>query len=528
MAEDKKKPSPTDDDVLNEIKETLDKVQEGKATPESKFERITQEDFQAPEELEKDAPAAVEEEKPEEPEDNSFVEYKKEPENIYSDSKRQNTDSLTKRRTSSEKEDTKTAERTKKGGASKAILLILILIIVAAGAFALVRYVITPRLGANGTNAQTGATADEAETIAPTESAYAALADDALNTMSRREKICQLFMVTPEMLMNSDTVTVADNTTKDALDIYPVGGVIFTQQNYLGEEQMKALIEGTQSYAKTPLFIAYNDNVIASSGQSGSQSNDTQSSTSADDVNKNALNASQQKKEIGYNLDLSLSTDTFSAGESSDSELNTLLSSAVKGTAEGGVIPSLKYFPGTDSDNESGLDSFSHLTRTVDEINNGSQFTLFRAGIEAGAGMVMVDHTIVDKLDTERPATLSDKVVPELLRDKLNYQGVAITGDMSVGYFTREYSYSTIVKGIFASDIDVILNPNSIMSYVDEIESKLDNGDITEAQLNAKVKRILTLKYQSGIISGSAAATEANEAAAAATESVDPTTVSAE
>ena len=149
--------------------------------------------------------------------------------------------------------------------------------------------------------------------------------------------------------------------------------------------------------------------------------------------------------------------------------------------------------------------------------------------------MNRADHTYVDQLDSERPATLSDKVVPQLLREKLNYQGVVVTGNMSADYFTREYKYSTIVKGIFASDIDLILNPNSIQSYVQEIENLLNSGEITEDQLDAKVKRILTLKYQSGVITDSSDATGSDSTATAstdatttATESADMTTVPTE
>ena len=209
-----------------------------------------------------------------------------------------------------------------------------------------------------------------------------------------------------------------------------------------------------------------------------------------------------------------------------DAQAGDLISSTVKGYSENKVIPGIKYFPGIldAKDSADGSDPFRHITKTEVEIDASSEFTAFRSGIEAGAGMIMVDHIMVDQVDNEKPATLSDKVVPQFLRKKLNYQGVAVTGDMSAGYFTREYKFSTIVKGIFAADIDLILNPNSIQSYVQEIEGLLESGDIKEDQLNTKVKRILTLKYQSGMMDDSANATETVGATTASTQAAGETT----
>lgn len=511
-----KTPEPTDDDVLTEIKKALDKAENDIGdndllTPHpskptvSRFERITEDDFKVPD----DSETAKEDD----PVDHSSFEETKIVENIPTERQFDRAIAFDKR-PSADRRDEKAADQTKKRSPIKVILFILAIIAVAAAAFVLVHFVIAPKLSGesgNDTAAQTGAAL---ETVAPTESVYEAKAIDTLNAMSQREKICQLFMVTPEMLMNTDIVTIADNTTSEALANYPVGGVILTQQNTIGDDQTKALISGIQNNSKIPLFIAQDDDAIIS--EQAVEVPQTSDAT-ADGAYNSAVTASQQKSNLGFNVDFSLDADLSDVKASnpnlSDAEAGNLISSAVKGYNENNVIPSLKYFPGVLDANYSNdaSDAFRHITKTADELDADSEFTVFRSGIEAGAGMIMVDHVYVDKLDTEKPATLSDKVVPQLLRDKLNYQGVVVTGNMSAGYFTREYKYSTIVKGIFASDIDLILNPNSIQSYVQEIEGLLDSGEITENQLNTKVKRILTLKYQSGIISDSTSATESND-----------------
>ncbi len=73
--------------------------------------------------------------------------------------------------------------------------------------------------------------------------------------MSTNDKICQLFIVTPEELTGVDVATVAGNTTKKQLAKYPVGGIVYFSQNKEDEDAFKDMVKKTKSYAKTPLFI---------------------------------------------------------------------------------------------------------------------------------------------------------------------------------------------------------------------------------------------------------------------------------
>ena len=523
-------PKRSDDDILNELKEALDKAENNEGADDiltggslkqsdSAYEHISQEDFKLPQDVPEDDPAANRENEANAPDKESVSADLPEQTNDFRPIGNVN---AAKKRPQSSEPDNNGSKRAKKSSPAKIIFIILALLLVAAGAFALVHYVIAPNIGSSGSDAgktgsQSGA-ANELETapVAPTESGYTQMASNAMKEMSRREKICQLFIVTPEMLTNEELVTGAADLTKNGLESYPVGGVIYTQQNILGEDQAKAMISNTQSFSKIPLFISVDDDGVISAVQDGQSA----IGNTTEDTYNSAVESSGQKHNIGFNLDFSLDADLLDAKEKNpnltDADANSLLSSAIKGYNESGVIPSLKYFPGKKTDkDDSGEseDGFVHITRTADELDNGSEFSAFRSAIESGVGMIMVDHVFVDKLDDEKPATLSSKLVPELLRKKLNYQGVAVTGNMSADYFTTSYKYSTIVKGIFDSDIDMILNPNSIQSYVEEIESMMDSGTITEEQLDTKVKRILTLKYQSGVIGESNGSTDSSEAA---------------
>ena len=94
---------------------------------------------------------------------------------------------------------------------------------------------------------------------APEASAAQQTAQALLDTMTDEEKLWQLFFVTPEAITNVNTATVAGETTKKALEQYPVGGIVYFAKNLENREQTVALLENTQSYAKIPLFLGVDE-----------------------------------------------------------------------------------------------------------------------------------------------------------------------------------------------------------------------------------------------------------------------------
>ncbi|MBQ9673430.1 MAG: hypothetical protein IJV39_02270 [Ruminococcus sp.] len=83
-------------------------------------------------------------------------------------------------------------------------------------------------------------------------------AEQLMSKMGQNEKICQLFVVTPEQLTGVDVATVAGDTTKSQLIKYPVGGIVYFKKNNVDDKSFKEMIKKTKSYAKTPLFIMEN------------------------------------------------------------------------------------------------------------------------------------------------------------------------------------------------------------------------------------------------------------------------------
>lgn len=152
------------------------------------------------------------------------------------------------------------AEKSHKGLAIF-FVIIFILAIIAVGAFVFKKQIIDTYNNLLGTTTTVATTTTEPTTVATEPTTTAPLDENTVKAqnmvapMETKEKVCQLFVVTPEELTGVDVATVAGNTTKKKLTQYPVGGIVYFEQNKEDEEAFEEMVKKTKSYAKTPLFI---------------------------------------------------------------------------------------------------------------------------------------------------------------------------------------------------------------------------------------------------------------------------------
>ena len=96
-----------------------------------------------------------------------------------------------------------------------------------------------------------------------------------------------------------------------------------------------------------------------------------------------------------------------------------------------GVIPTVKHFPGhgdTEVDSHLGLPSLNHDLNRL----KSTELVPFQAAIDNGVDMVMTAHIMLPQIDKEYPATMSKKILTDLLRDEMGYKGVIITDDLEM------------------------------------------------------------------------------------------------
>lgn len=171
----------------------------------------------------------------------------------------------------------------------------------------------------------------------------------------------------------------------------------------------------------------------------------------------------------------------------------------VSASADRKLASCLKHFPGygENTDTHKGM---AHDSRELYEFYN-RDFVPFSAGINAvqdKTPAVMVGHTIYDNIDPDYPASLSS-AIHEVLRDKLEFDGVAITDDMGMDAI-KEYAGdgSVYVKAILA-DNDMICVTDYETAYND-LKAAYESGELGDDIIDSHVRRILMMKLGYGII----------------------------
>ena len=357
-------------------------------------------------------------------------------------------------------------------------------------------------------------TADSQETTEVTEEEKPSLEDETLAGMTLHEKVCQMMFVTPEELTGEDGVTVAGDATRQALENYPVGGIVYFAKNLESQDQVKEMIDNSQKYSSIGLFVATDEEggvvnrLMDTVGTTYIGSMYYYKDDGDETAYENAYTIANDMSALGFNLDFAPVADVWSnpdntvIGERAYSDdyaqAAELVGNAVKGFNDGGVMCTLKHFPGHGDTAEDSHYSSAYVHRTKEEIM-ADEMQPFRSGIEAGAEFVMVGHLIVPDID-EVPATLSYKIATGILREELKFEGVAITDSFEMESIADNYSVDDAVVMSVKAGMDMILQPKDMASAVNSIEQAVADGELSEDRIDESVRRILTLKESRGLL----------------------------
>src|SRR5262245_1877979 len=184
-----------------------------------------------------------------------------------------------------------------------------------------------------------------------------------------------------------------------------------------------------------------------------------------------------------------------------DPALVAALGSAyVRGLQNGGMIATLKHFPGhgdTDVDSHLGLP----IIRDPRESLDATEFPPFKAGIAAGAGAVMTAHIDMPALDAAPtpPTTLSQPIVSGVLRRDLGFDGLVFTDSMGMAGVTQLYKPGeAAVRAVKAGNDIVLHSPDDGAAFAG-IKAAVESGEISRERLDASVERVLRAKARSGL-----------------------------
>lgn len=340
-------------------------------------------------------------------------------------------------------------------------------------------------------------------------------AERLLAEMTLHEKVCQLFIVQPADLVPSiGRVTAAGEATRRALEQYPVAGLLYDASNLVTMDQTKTMLANVQTFSKIPLILTCDEE-----GGRVNRLMHTIGTTyigpmlgfkdqGPDKAAENAAVIASDMKSCGFNMDLAPVADVWSnpkntvigdrAYSDDFDQASQLVSAAVGGFHQGGVACTLKHFPGhgdTSADSHYGS---VYVYKPLDQLR-AAELIPFQAGIEAGADAVMMGHLIIADVD-DQPALLSRKIVTELLREELGFNGVVITDSLKMQAMTDHYGSGDIAVMAVQAGVDLLLCPKNLEEAVTALTQAVENGDITQERLDESVLRVLRLKMDRGII----------------------------
>ncbi len=351
--------------------------------------------------------------------------------------------------------------------------------------------------------------------VVPEENPVLSRADEILSGMTLREKLYQMFIVTPDMLAGEKGVKSMTPALKEGLETFPVGGIIYMGENVSDKNQIKTLISEAAKISEIPLFVSVDQEgggVARLKENVGFPIFDNMydyKDEGTDTAYKNAKTIAENLFNLGFNLDFAPVADVWSNKENtvigkraySDDfdEAAELVASAVKGFNDGGVICTLKHFPGHGSTYQDSHLEPAYIKKSKAELEK-EEILPFKAGMNAGVDVIMAGHLTVWGIDDTQPATVSKAVLTDYLKGELGYDGLIITDALNMGAVAGMYKPGEIAVKAVKAGIDVLLMPVHLRSSAAGIESAVLNGEISEERINESVRKILEIKIKHGII----------------------------
>jgi beta-N-acetylhexosaminidase len=197
--------------------------------------------------------------------------------------------------------------------------------------------------------------------------------------------------------------------------------------------------------------------------------------------------------------------NTRSYGEDPQ-EVSTMVTAYIRGSHQGGMLTTLKHFPGHgDTDTDSHL-NLARVNAPLDRLNT-VELPPFKAGIQANSDAVMIAHVAFPALepDPNKIATTSRSVVTGLLREQLGFKGVIVSDALEMKGLTKLYPEGgSIAAGRAAVETvkagqDLLELPSDLDGTFNGLLQAVKSGEIPRSQIDASVRRLLLVKARAGL-----------------------------
>jgi beta-N-acetylhexosaminidase len=193
--------------------------------------------------------------------------------------------------------------------------------------------------------------------------------------------------------------------------------------------------------------------------------------------------------------------NTRSFGED-PKQVGDLVAAYIKGSHEGGMLTTVKHFPGhgdTATDSHLGVASVTVDRAHLDSI----ELPPFKQAIASGVDSVMVAHVTVPTLDSDpnHVATISPNVVSDLLEKQLGFHGLIVTDALDMAGLTHLFAKNIGRAAVeaFKAGNDMLIIPADLPASFDAMVKAVKSGEISRERLDYSVLKILRTKASLGL-----------------------------
>lgn len=331
--------------------------------------------------------------------------------------------------------------------------------------------------------------------------------DSVYRKMSRKEKVAQLFF----LRAHTDKGKAYEDGVAEVIKKHKVGGLVFFQG---GPGRQAALTNNYQQLSEVPLLIAMDAEWGLGMRLDSTISYPYQMTLGAiQDTNliyQMGQKIASDFKRIGMHINFAPVVDinnnpgnpVINYRSFGDNKYNVAEKSAsyMNGLQDGGILVSIKHFPGhgdTNVDSHSDLPVLNFTRERLDSL----ELYPFKELIRKGASGVMVAHMSIPTLDNtpNLPSTLSKPIVTGLLKEELGFRGLVFSDAMEMKGVTKYFSNGEAdVRALIAGN-DVIELSEDTPRAIKLVRKAIRSRRIERHKIEESVRKILAAKYWAGL-----------------------------
>jgi beta-N-acetylhexosaminidase len=291
------------------------------------------------------------------------------------------------------------------------------------------------------------------------------------------------------------------------------GGVILYGYAMGTADQVRSLLTGAQRDSRIPMFTFTDQEggvVDRLAGYTGPHMGAPEIAATGSPrvATQQGARAARDLRSLGFNADLAPDVDVALVNGPDQwgrtfgkvpQTVTTYAGAWLQGLQGQDVVGCLKHFPGLGAATTDAHTSLPVIDRSRAQFE-ATELAPYRALIATGqVGMVMSTDVLIPALDPKMPAELSRPIITGILREKLHFDGVAITDALYMAGITEQWSFTRAAVLAIEAGNDMIMapwNPAMIRGVLAGLKAALASGELSMAQLDASVQRILALKLR--------------------------------